>query len=178
MVHRRGGGAFPPESRTAYKAPLADKHTELRITSPQPARPCFLPPVGVTKSVFPLLLNFFPSQLKRRRLSNSVPVIFSPSWMACKHVGLLVGPWREQIMCLWGGVLEWLIQLPQNRALISPTRTGKKGDTLTSTLLTRTHCPIEGPNRKALSLPHHFWGFLWPNKKEHSCLMIMTIWRV
>lgn len=52
----------------------------------------------------------------------------------------------------------------------------QEGDTLTSTL-TRTHCLIEGPNRK--TLPHHLWGFLWPNEKRHSCAKwLWTIWRV
>lgn len=98
----RWWGVFPPKSKTVYKAPFADQHTELHITSPHPTLPCFS--LWELQSLSFPFVELFSQPIEAATTIKPNPcVIFSPSWKARKHIsrGLLSGPWQEQLRISW-----------------------------------------------------------------------------
>lgn len=111
-------GVFPPQSKTVFKAPFADQHTELHITSPRPTLPCF----SLWASVF------FPFVgLLSQPIEMVTTITHPPKGLQAYSPKSSLRPLTRAIICLWVAGVAHSAPTEQKRALISPTKAGEKG---------------------------------------------------
>lgn len=130
-------GVFPPQSKTVFKAPFADQHTELHITSPRPTLPCF----SLWASVF------FPFVgLLSQPIETVTTITHPPKGLQAYSPKSSLRPLTRAIICLWVAGVAHSAPTEQKRARPRLARMGY-------TYLNTSHQDTlsEGPNRKTLN---------------------------